>query len=190
MQSRETIVPNEARDMLDDIRSEAARRMSSAPEQYTNMMREAEAENHKIKQRLIEQQHETDNMKLGLCSHMQASQGTAATASDDVSAVKSSIAKQGSAYPSVCGVSVVERAGRASDADQAQTMRRTHEEEKYFRNELFEAKVDNERLIYNMKETNADCREEQRRRFFPTTARRGISPGSPERGREARACAR
>lgn len=82
------------------------------------MMREAGAEKHPKKHIFAEQQHETDKLKSG----------AAATTDQEMSVLKNSIAKHESAYSSVCGAFVVERAGRASDIDQAQTMRRIHED--------------------------------------------------------------
>lgn len=58
---------------------------------------------------------------------------------------------------------VVERAGRGIDTEQAQMMRRIHEETKYFRKELLEAKADNEQSASNLNETIAELREEPKR---------------------------
>lgn len=77
---------------------------------------------------LAGKRHETDKLKTNFFPEMQASQGVAATASQGASALKSSIAKHESAFSFVRGVLIVERAGRASDADQAQMMHRIHEE--------------------------------------------------------------
>lgn len=123
---RESIFRCEVRDMIDEIRCEGAKRLSPSSEQYAKVVREADAENDNMKQFVVEQQLEAEKLNMRLCTEMQASQG--ATATHDISALKSSIAKHESAYSSVCGALVTERASCTSDADQVQTMRRIHEE--------------------------------------------------------------
>lgn len=70
------------------------------------MVREAETEKHKMKQSLVEQQMEADMLKMSLCAGMRVSQGVAASATQEISAFKRSIAKHESAYSSVWGALV------------------------------------------------------------------------------------
>lgn len=61
----------------------------------------------------------------------------------------------------MCGALAGERAGRVSDADWAEMMRRIREETYYLRNEVLGAKADNEQLTYKLKETIAELRGER-----------------------------
>lgn len=90
----------------------------------------------------------------------------------------------------MCGTLVAERATYSSDADQAQMMRRIHEEAEYARNELREAQAGNEQLTYNVKETIAGLAGGTKTAILPSKAGcRGVSPGFTERRRGARASA-
>lgn len=60
---RESIFRGEVGDMSGDLRSEEPRNMMAASEQYTKMMREEEAEHHRMKQTLDEQRYETEKLK-------------------------------------------------------------------------------------------------------------------------------
>lgn len=65
--------------MIDEIRSQQAR----ASDQCTEIMREVEAGNRRVKQFLAGQQDETEKQKTNLFSEMQASQGAATTPSQE-----------------------------------------------------------------------------------------------------------
>lgn len=124
---RESTCRGNVRDVIHEIRIEEARRMTSAPEQYENDARggsrEPLDEARDCRTTTCDGKTKTD-----FISETQASRGGATTASQEVSTFKTSIAKHELAYPFVCCVLVVERASRASDADQAKMMRRIHEE--------------------------------------------------------------
>lgn len=182
IRKRESICRVAARDMIDEIRCEEARKLMSASEQHTETVRVAKAEHYRMKQTLAEQRHEVEQLNANLFSDMQASQGAATKASQEVSARKASIAKHELAYSIVCGDLVVERAGRGTDADQADMMRRIHEEAACFRNGTLEAKADNEQLTYNLKEAIESCGGGVGRGggAFPATQRTSLYRAAPK----------